>query len=201
MKIPQKNADLRRYALRQTLLRPVGFLAWLLLWIGTAISYNQNHQTYPEHRRFVGWRMALVVAIAVGSGILLFRLWRLYTDRTQRGVIISTGISRSSCEDTGNGRGDYDFRLNTVLVIAREDGQKKKIRFEQKNGFYQYYHEGNRIVRFRGLTYPLCLDPAAPHGYVCSACGRWTQTYTPQCEHCNRSLIDPKELGENEPTP
>ena len=201
MKIPQEYTDLRRFATMRTWWRAVACLGWMLLWIGTALSYNQNHQTYPDHRRFVGWRMALVVAVAAVSGILLFRLWRLYTDRTLGGVILSSGLSRSSREDSDSLGTDSDFRLNTVLVIECADGKKKKLRFEQKNGFYQYYHEGNRIVRFRGLPYPLCTDPAAPNGYVCSACGRWTKTYTPQCEHCHRALIDPKELGEKEPTP
>lgn len=200
MKIPRKYADLRRYAALRTLLRAVGFLAWQILWIGSAISYNQNHQTYPDHRRFVGWRMALVVALAVVSGFLLFRLWRLYTDRTLCGVILSAGLSRSynASGDPGASKTDYDFRLNTTLLIQTENGKKKRLRFEQKNGFYQYYHEGNRIVRFRGLTYPLLLDPTAPHGYVCSACGRWTATHTPQCEQCKHSLIAPRELCEEE---
>lgn len=204
MKIPQKYIALRRYALGRLLLRVGGFVGWLLLWIGAAVSYNQNHQTYPAHRRFVGWRMALLAALAVASGILIFRLWQLYTDRTKHGVILSAGISRThgaAKEDDTTGD-DHEVRLNTALVLQDDDGKKHRLRFEQKNGFYHYYHEGNRIVRLRGLTYPIHLDPNAPHGYVCSVCGRWTAKYTPQCEGCHHPVIHPAELCESrEPAP
>ena len=199
MKIPKKYRDLRRYARFRILRRILGYLLWLALWIGSVVSFNLNHQTYPDHRRFVGWRLALAITVIAVSGCVIFRLWRLITNRTLWGVIEQSGLSRSysPSNDPGAARTDYEFRLNTALVVRKGNGKSSRLRFEQKEGFYQYYHEGNRIVRFRELPYPLCLDPKAPHGYVCSACGFWQKIYTAQCEHCGLSLIDPKDLTED----
>ncbi|MBR2020212.1 MAG: hypothetical protein IKA05_07415 [Clostridia bacterium] len=196
MHIPQKYRDLRRYARARTLRRILGFLIWMAVWIGSVVSYNLNHQTYPAHRRFVGWRLALVLAVALLSGVVVFRLWKLFSDRTLWGVIERSGLSRSYTvsNDPGASRTDYEFRLNTALVIRRENGRTKRLRFEQKEGFYHYYREGHRVVRFGGLPYPLLLDANAPHGYVCSACGAWQKDYVPQCAGCGYSLIDPKDL-------
>ena len=200
VKIPPKYRDLRRYTRIRTLRRILGYVLWLAVWIGSVISYNRNHQTYPDHRRFVGWRLGLVLAVIVLSGFVLFRLWKLITNRTQCGLIERSGLSRSysASNDPGASRTDYEFRLNTALVIRKKNGKTKRFHFEQKEGFYRYYHEGNRVVRFRELPYPLNLNPDAPHGYVCSACGFWQKTYTPQCGNCKLSLIDPKDLTEGE---
>ena len=197
--IPKKHRDLRRLAATRTVLRVFGYLLWLALWYSGATVYNLNHMTYPPERRMVGWRLAIWMGIAVLSGILLFRMWKLITDRTVCGVIESSGLSHGytpSEDKTLLQGGDYDFRLHTVLVIRSENGKRRRIRFEQKNGFYMYYHEENRIIRFRGLPYPLNTDPQAKNGYVCSACGFWSKSYEESCPACYRSLIAPEEMTE-----
>lgn len=195
-KIPPKNNDLRRYVLRRDAFRILGFLLWLALLIGGAVSYNNEHQTYPDHRRIVGWRMVLWVAIAVLTGFFIFRIWRFWTDRTSCGVIESTGLSHTYTPsgDPRTSGMDYDFRTNTAIRLHLDNGRRKRMRFEQKQGFYQYYYEGNRIVRFHGLPYPINLDPESKNGYVCAACGYWTKKYLPTCELCGHSMIDPKDL-------
>jgi hypothetical protein len=124
-------------------------------------------------------------------------MWRLITDRTLVGVIESSGLSHGytpSEDKTLLQGGDYDFRLHTVLVIRTRSGKHRRIRFEQKNGFYLYYHEDNRIIRFRGLPYPLNTDPEAKNGYVCSACGFWSKQRMEHCPACHRSVILPDEV-------
>lgn len=196
-RLPKRNTDLCRYVLFRDLRRTLGFLLWIALWIGGAISYNQNHQTYPDDRLIKGWRMVLYAAVVAAFGFLIFRMWRLFTDRTLSGTIVSSGLSHtySASPDPGlTQKLSYDFRLNTAIKVKCEDGKVRRIQFEQKHGFYHYYHEGNRIIRFHGLPYPINLDPDAPHGYVCAACGYWSETATGDCEACRHSLIDPKEL-------
>ena len=200
--IPKKHRDLRRLAAKRTVLRTVGFLLWLALWYVGAVGYNRNHMTYPPERRMVGWRLALWMGIAILSGILIFRMWRLITDRTLVGVIESSGLSHGytpSEDKTLLQGGDYDFRLHTVLVIRTRSGKHRRIRFEQKNGFYLYYHEDNRIIRFRGLPYPLNTDPEAKNGYVCSACGFWSKQRMEHCPACLRSVIVPDEVEQADP--
>ena len=193
-KIPQKNADLRRYVFWKDARRLVLFLLWTSALIAGALSYNANHQTYPSHRLILGWKLALFVAATVLSGILIFGVWRLFA-RTVEGTVEASGLSRSYSASKDPGRSlHYDFQINTALRIKTDRNKIKRIRFEQKDGFYHYYHEGTRIVRLRGLPYPINLDPDAPHGYVCAACGGMAQTTEDGCPLCGYSLIDPKEL-------
>jgi hypothetical protein len=194
-KIFKAHSDLRRYVLWRDVRRVIGFLLWVGIWLGGALSYNANHKTYPDYRRMVGWRLWLWLALAAATGFFLFRLWKFFTDRTFEGTIQQAGLSRSysASSDPGDGM-EYDFRLNTYLKIRTDSGKLRRIRFEQKRGFYQYYGEGNRVLHLHGLPYPLNLDREQTHGCVCSACGMWVERYQPQCDACHHSLIDPNEI-------
>ena len=195
-KLPKKNRDLIRLVIRRGVLRLLGWLLWTALWIGGALSYNANHQTYPAYRLITGWKMFFLSLLATLTGFLIFRGWKFFTDRTCRGVIVTSGLSHSysASSDPGKAGMDYDFRINTALKLRTDDGKVRRLRFEQKNGFYHYYHEGNRIVRFHGLPYPINLDPTAANGFVCAACGFWSEQPINRCDLCHHSMIDPKEL-------
>lgn len=197
-RIPRQNRDLKRYVILRDLRRAFLYLLWIAAWFGGALSYNANHQTYPDHRRMVGWRLWLWMLIAAVSGIILFRMWRFFTDRTFTGTILKTGLSRSyttSDDPSAAGNTDYDFRLNTSLTVLLDNGKKKRLRFEQKRGFYHYYYEGKQIVHFHGLTYPINLDTEGADGYVCAACGTWSEKLNTHCDICHHTMIDPKELN------
>lgn len=194
-RIPKKNRDLRAYAFRKDAVRLMLFAFWTAILVMGVLSYNANHQTYPAHRLILGWKLALFVAAALISGFFIFGVWRLFA-RTVEGTVEESGLSRSysASKDPGSLL-HYDFRINTALRIKTDRNKIKRIRFEQKDGFYQYYHEGQHIVRLHGLPYPINLDPDAPHGYLCAACGGMSKTLDEPCPLCFRSLIDPKDLA------
>lgn len=195
MKIPKKNRDLAIYVRRRDIIRLICFALWVVLFIGGALFYNYEHQTYPEYRRMVGWRMAVWAVGAVVSGFLLFRVWKIFLDRSFAGTIVDTGLSRSwSASDDPGAATDYDFRLKTRLKVRTDRGRLRRIRFEQKPGFYLYYHEGNRVVHFHGLPYPVNTDPLAKSGYVCTVCGRHSKDCIDLCPACRKSIIDPADL-------
>ena len=197
-RLPQKNRDLRRLALRRDLFRLLGWLLWIAVWLGGAASYNANHQTYPDHRRLVGWRLLLLLLIAAGVGFLLFRCWKLFFDRSVSGVIRSTRISRSAAPLSDGASSDEEVRINLVLKLVDDNQKTHRMRFEQKNGFYHYYGEGERIVRFHGLPYPTNTNPDAVHGCVCSLCGAHAPELRAYCEVCGLSIVDPKLLREEQ---
>jgi hypothetical protein len=126
---------------------------------------------------------------------VIFRIWRFFTDKTYRGRIVSNDNSRSYTQSQDPGSAEYDFRLNTKLKILDDDGKVHRTRFEQKNGFYTYYYEGNEIVHLHGLPYPINLDPTGKDGCVCAACGTWYETKKDICDVCNHTIIDPKKLN------
>lgn len=199
MKLPVKNRDLSRYVLKRDLSRSLLFAGWMLLFFLGAHGYNMRHQTYPDARRMVGWRLVIWMAIGAVIGFFLFRMWRFFTLRTMRGKIERAGLSHAytHSEDPGAASSlEYDFRLRTALILRLPNGKKRRLKFEQKTGSYHYYSEGARILRLHGLPYPINTDPTAPHGYVCVACGRTYKEFQERCEVCELSLIDPKDLNE-----
>ena len=213
--IPKSNRDLKWYVIRRKSLQILLFLLWIAAFVFGALAYNNAHQTYPPERQIIGWRLVFWILASILSGFFLFRLPRLFTDRTFEGNIEVSGLSHSysSSADPGAGSSvNYDFRLNTYLVVRTEDGKKKRIRFEQKPGFYIYYHEGTHVCHLRGLPYPIrdpermILPEVKPgseeekafrhilNGYVCAACGTVNSSLDEPCSICGHSLIDPKEL-------
>lgn len=195
MKLPTKHRDLRRLVLRRDAIRILAFALWILLWLLGAHSYNQNRQAYPPERRILGWRLLVLMAAVSVVGFFLFRVYKLFTERACIGVIESSGLSHAYRSSADPGRGmQYDFRLNTTLTVRLSSGKKMRLRFEQKNGFYQYYREGTRIGRFRGLPYPVRLCDDGKEGYVCVACGCMHPSLLSHCEACGHTLIDPCAL-------
>lgn len=195
-RIPHRNRDLRKWVVWNSCLRAVGFVVWCTLFYLGAWSYNQNHQTYPPERLILGWKLLVLMGIALISGLLVFRIWRLFTLRPLSGTVERYSNSRgySASDDSGAIGGHYDFRIYTVLHVRTESGAIRRIRFEEKNGFRQYYHEGERIVRLRGLPYPVNADTSAEKGCVCALCGTFSEKPTETCAVCNRSIVDPREL-------
>ncbi len=196
MKLPKQYKKLYRYIYKRNCLRLLGFALWCTALIGGVVAYNNNHKTYPDYRRIIGWKFAVCVLAAVVSGILIFKLWKLMTDRTRVGTVIASGISHTytGSSDPDGTSNDYDFRTHTTLRIRLDDGRTRRLRFEQKNGFYLYYHEGERIVKFHGLPYPLNLDRTEAHGRICSACGTHAKKGTVLCDACSLPLIDPNTV-------
>lgn len=206
IRLPQKNHDLRRYVLKKELRRILLYLVWLGVFLAAALSYNHNHQTYPPERRMEGWRMLVWMLIAAVIGFFLFRIHQFFTRRACRGTVLLSKLSHTytATEDPirGSRDGGYDFRLHTALILQKPNGKKKRLRFEQKIGSYQYYREGAELIRFRSLPYPINLGSDAESGFVCVACGRMHKHYQAHCDQCGLSLIDPREICKNnEKTP
>ena len=209
--VPKRNRDLLRYVRKKRLVRCSLAFLWTILLISGAIAYNNAHRTYTPDRLMIGWKFALLCVIALVSGILIFRLPKLFLDRPFEGIIERSGLSHSYSRSADPGSAEYNFRLNTVLWVRTPEGKRKKIRFEEKPGFFLYYHEGTRVCHFPGLPYPLAdisdLKIASsksdthedrPLGnYLCVACGRLRQT-PDVCDCCGLSVIDPKEVFKDE---
>ena len=200
IRLPQKNRDLRRYVLKKELRRILLYFLWLGIFLGAALSYNHNHQTYPPERRMEGWRLIVWMLIAAVIGFFLFRIHQFLTRRACRGTVLLSKLSHTYTvtEDPLHAArdGGYDFRLHTALIIQKPNGKKQSLRFEQKIGSYQYYQEGADLIRFRALPYPVNLGGDPKNGFVCVACGRMHKSYQEHCDQCGLSLIDPRELCE-----
>lgn len=214
--LPSRNADLTRYVIRHRVLRVLLFAAWVTVLVLAAVFFNNSHKgsVLPQ---ISGWRMWIWVAFALLSGALIFRIFPLFTEKTFEGEIIRSSLAHTYAfsDDEKNADETANFRVQTALRVRCTDGKIRKLRFEQKTGFFLYYHEGNRICKFAGLRYPLAdpnsipplthplktadedttgkavVDPS--RSYLCVHCGHFYPTPT-ICEDCKLTLIDPKEV-------
>lgn len=197
MKIPSKNADLRRYVLREDGFRLLGFAAWIAFWTFGVILFNRNRENLPESARLVGWKMILFLVLLYLVGGLVCKIWRLFSRPTLRGKVLSSSLthSYSSSGDPGLLRdADYEFRTNAKLILVTGKGKRRSVVFEQKPGSYVYYSEGREILRFHGLTYPLALEQKPGEPYLCVACGNFTPDADAPCPICRHSIINPAEI-------
>ncbi len=214
LRLPKKNRDLRMYVLCRRGLQIGGYLLFIAAFYFGADAYNRAHTTYPPHRLIIGWRMAVWILSAVLLGFVLFRIWKLFLDRSFEGVVEKSGLSHDYTASADPGVANpvsYDFRLHSALVVRTPNGKKRHIRFEQKPGFYLYYYEGTHICHFAGLPYPVhdpdrtCRPPLRSDGaeeafddlsggVVCVACGFMNKRADVPCGNCMHSLIDPREL-------
>ncbi len=200
VKLPKQNKDLARFVRRKVAKSLFGYAVWVALWVSGAVMFNKRHQTYEPHMRMVGWRMVLWVAAALVIGAILFRIYRLLLDRTRVGRITRSGLSHRYTRATAkhpsrSSDEDENFRTHTVLRLCDERGKRFRLQFEQRDGFYTYYHEGERVLKLYGLPYPVNLDPEAPHGRICAVCGRIMQKSDRSCDICGHSLIDVEDVG------
>lgn len=214
-KLPPRNRDLKRYALRRKLLRVLGYTLWIAGFAFGAWYYNSIHQASNAYRRIVGWKLALWMLAAVLLGFFIFRIQKLFTQRHLEGTVVESGLSHSYTPSADPGVGNrlnYDFRVNTYLIVRTDRGKRRRIRFEQKAGFYLYYYPKTRLCRFSGLPYPIA-DPSSSYngaqhkkrhhddlsdGYLCVACGFLNNhDLSLPCGACGHSLIDPSEVWDS----
>lgn len=212
--IPRRNRDLRRYVLRRRLFQILAYLLWLTGFLVGILSYNAGY-AYNPNRQLSFWHILVWLVGAAALGFLLFRIWKLFTNRALEGVIEDSGLSHTYTSSADPGAANpvnYDFRLHTYLHVRTSKGKLRRVRCEQKPGFYLYYYPGTYLCRLSGLPYPVCdphrrctpkrrhLEGAEdPHddlsgGYICAACGFLNQSLDENCGRCGLSIVDPEEL-------
>lgn len=213
-KIPKRNKDLRGYVLRRKIFKISAYALWLAVFLIGILSYNAGY-AYNPNRQLSGWHILIWMIGASAVGFVLFRVWKLFTDRTFEGVIEESGLSHTYTSSADPGAANpvnYDFRLHTYLRVRTTTGKLRRVRCEQKPGFYLYYYPGTYLCRLSGLPYPISdpnrrcrpnvrhLEGAEdPHddlsgGYICAACGFLNKKSTCACGRCGLSIIDPTEL-------
>lgn len=200
-RIPERNRDLRVLMRRRALTRIALYLVWLAALTVGILRYRAWHTLHP----LKPWQTLLWLGGGAAVGFFLLRMQGLFTDRPIIGRITKSGTSHGV-------KGD-DFRINTVIRITDEQsGKHRRLRFEQKNGFYALYREGTRVCKFPLLPYPL-PDPEtlSPIGEpdenknkgktdgssaFCVVCGTVDRTdpTADRCPACHHTRLRPEEV-------
>ena len=179
--IPRVNADLRAYVRKKHSWIWSKTIAWELFWILVFRYYgNRNDMSFD-------YRFSLVLSALLLFGLFSFGWVRMMLDRNYIGI-----IRRIEYKQVFEPMKYHRVIVQQMqIVIEEESGRKHRITLPKKNGFDRYYHVGDKIVHYSGLTYPESNDGADRHLYVCSLCGGVEMTDTDHCHGCGFSLIKP----------
>lgn len=205
-RIPIKNKGLRRYAAWKNLKYLLAFVAYIAFFLSAFIYYVQHR---PEDAdALLPWVYPVFAGVVVVSGWLVCCMSRFVLDRSLSGKIREITVVRNY------GRGlsrkatmSVDFHTYLKVSALNERGRKQSVRFPLfDDGYDGYYRENGTIVKFRGLTYPICIESEKEGMHMCGVCG--VRTYYKdgkqifgelkpeivdgliQCRCCNHTLID-----------
>lgn len=169
--IPEQNRDLRKAALKNRLAPPLLYLAYVA-FLGYAFWFYISRR--PEDLGRLSWWVYLLFSIAVlVSGWLIFRMGKWVLDRDFSGEIkgyelvrsYGRGLSRTASTVT-------DFHTYIKITAVDDNGKKHKITVPLfEDGYDGYYKTGGRLIKYKGLNYPLCLESEQEGIHLCAFCG------------------------------
>ena len=170
-KIPDKNKDLRRYAVWRDLKYLLGFLTYVAVMAAAFIFFlaRRNEDLKPLH-----WCVYIIYPAAVlGSGWFIFRMTRFFRDKSFSGEIASMSFSR----DFGRGinreaRFSIDYHTYRTIVVKDGRGKRRRVKVTLfDDGYDGYFEEGKTLLNYRGLNYPICPESEAEGAHICTVCG------------------------------
>ena len=194
--IPKENRDLRRAAFMRNFKRITYFLLYVGLWVAGYLFYRSNPLTKPLE----WWAMLIFCAMIAVSGFFIFDIGKFLSEKSFVGIVKSMSVSRNYGRGvTRDGRFKIDYHTYRVLKITDSKGKKRKLKFQLfDDGYDLYYREGDTVVYFRGMQYPMSLEAEERGEHICVNCGvrvAKTQKHgerpknTDFCEACGKSLV------------
>lgn len=171
IKLPKENKDLRKYAVWKNLKYLLGYLAYIAFFtFGFVFFLNGRHENAEPLK---WWVYYLYPAAVLVSGWFIFRMTRFLSDRKFKGKILSMTFKRDFDRGIDRKAGfSLDDHTYVKVTAVNERGKKRKILVPLfDDGFGGYYREGDTLVKFRGLNYPLCLESEEKGNHICAVCG------------------------------
>ncbi len=170
-RIPERNRDLKRYARLKNMKYPLFFLLYAALFCGGFLYFVLNRYDGAEPLR--PWVYPVFFGVVLVSGWFVSLMNRFVGDRSLRGRIEGSRYLRNF--DRGLSRkGGFSLDDHTYLraKVILPNGKRKALRIPLfEDGYDGYYREGDEIVNFRGLNYPLCLRAEEEGAHLCTVCG------------------------------
>jgi hypothetical protein len=209
-RIPVRNLDLRKYAVWKNLKYLLGYVAYIAFFFSAFVYYVQHR---PEDAdALLPWVYPIFAGFVVVSGWIACCMDRFVFDHSMSGAISGTAFVRNY------GRGlsrkatvSVDFHTYLKIDVTNEKGRKRSVKIPLfDDGYDGYYQENGTLVKFRGLTYPICIESEREGAHLCCICG--VRTYYKEgkqifgeaepeivdglikCRCCNHTLIDIDEL-------
>jgi hypothetical protein len=190
--IPEKNSDVRSYAIRKNLKYICCYLLYVAFFLVAFLSFCLRRHEDAEPLSL--WVYLLFPVIVLVSGWFVCLMNRFVTDRYVCGQITGTKYTR----DYGRGldrKAGLSIDFHTYVKIEVKDGRGKKRRVKVPlfaDGFDGYYAEGDELIKFRGLNYPLVKESMKKGVLLCTVCG--VRTFVREIEV--DGAVSPKKVGD-----
>ncbi len=142
------------------------------------------------------WKALIVGAVALVVPPLLFKSTLELIVPTWVGNIVSIKYEMRYPQPTGveykgvNRSNPQEFMK---IKVETEKGKKKTVAF--RSHLNQALQKGDRIVKFRGFTYPTEVTEQEKL-YVCIVCGKLAKKGEKECRACHRPIVDLHTAGQ-----
>ena len=191
-KIPEKNGDLKSYAVMKNL-KYLCFYILYILFFAAAFVFFINRR-YEDAEPLSVWAYILFPVAVLLSGWFICCMHRFACDKYVCGRINGTKYLRDYGRGLDRRAGlAVDFHTYVKLEVIDEKGRKRRVRVPLfADGFDGYYAEGGEMVKLRGLNYPLVKESLEKGVLLCAVCGVRTFVSEIQVD----GAISPKRIGD-----
>ena len=169
--IPKQNRDLRKYALRRSIMPPALYVAYITFFAYAFYFYLVRR---PKNLGIIPWWVHLIYALAiVVSGFVVFRLGRCLTDKNMTGRIEDYKVTRNYGRGLSRKAGTVmDFHTYIKITVINENGKKRRVTAQLfEDGYDGYYKSNGFLVKYKGLNYPICRESEEEGIHICTVCG------------------------------
>ena len=185
--VPKLNDKLIKYANTRMIKCVVYYTAYIAILSFAFWSFLSNRHEDAEPLQ--DWVLYIFVLFVLISGWWLFNMTRVLFERTVSGRITQYAIKRNYGRSiTRNASFIIKEFTYIYLTITTDNGKRRRIKVQLfDDGYDGYYKEGDTIVRYRGLNYPISIQSEADHAHLCPVCG--VRTYYNANKHINGTLM------------
>lgn len=179
--VPKLNNRLIKYA-KGRMFKCIAYYVTYIAFLSAAFwSFLSNRHEDAEPLQ--NWVLYVFIAFVLISGWWLFNISRFIFERTVSGRITQYTIKRNYGRSiTRNASFIIKEFTYIYFTITTSDDKHRRIKVQLfDDGYDGYYKEGDTIVRYRGLNYPISIESESDHAHLCPVCG--VRTYYNENKH------------------
>ena len=191
-KIPEKNGDLKVYAVIKNLKCSCFYILYALFFAAAFIFFINRR--YDDAEALSVWVYVLFPVTVLLSGWFVCCMNRFVSDRYVCGRIKDMKYTRDYGRGLNRSAGmSVDFHTYVNIIVVDEKGKTRRVKAPLfADGFDGYYAEGGEIIKLRGLNYPIVKESLENGVLICAVCGVRTFVSEIQVD----GAIVPKRVGE-----
>jgi len=174
-----------RTVLRAALLTGLWDLFILGLWIGYALSQG---------------RSLFEPTSALVALLMLLPFWPFHAHKVLFGKTYYATVKAAKVRDVYKtsmvGFGGRGFRSGgrinmtqvCTLTLSTDDGDMEWLEVYGKNAVYGYYRAGDRVLKVKGLPYPVKCPISREAEFLCPRCGNYVSAGARRCSWCRAEI-------------